>query len=595
MIRTDFMFFALIVSCHVSTASAFENSDANPLLDILSAEDDRMVDRSAELTAIRTRGRDRVWWQSGFVKGTDQWLTYDEAVALSVSDEKRQRYETERAAAGESGEEQLRLASWCGRNGLPERERAHLLVALKIDPRLQNERLMRRAGFEPVLGHWMSNEQLDRLGIESDRIDSSLKSWQTKLSRIGRQLRGTKNVQRKALNELAEISDPKAVAAIDLVLGRSPHLETARAAIRTLGQIDSYESSQVLAKRAISSDSPTIRREATECLANRRFEDFVPPMIALMATETTATVSPFRRISRVLTSELVAVFRLERNTSSQTQIASSRFRLVPRVVSSSSAGPNGRRLYPLSLRLQGPMYDIDAQVHRTKRTVDEVNEKTVELNGRIGSVLGSVTGLDSSAKPEIWWQWWNKVLDVDAPPRTVVEVDEGDTRFELPVHRRHSCFAAGTQVWTETGLRAIESIKVGDRVLSKSVESGELAFRPVLRTTIREAKPLVVIQSAEDELKVTGGHRFWQSGYGWVIARDLTAISRLHTVTGNNFVRDVRPGPSEQTYNLVVEGSHTYFVGKAGMLVQDLLLTPPTNMVVPGFTRFEMQSLATAE
>jgi hypothetical protein len=136
---------------------------------------------------------------------------------------------------------------------------------------------------------------------------------------------------------------------------------------------------------------------------------------------------------------------------------------------------------------------------------------------------------------------------------------------------------------------------VGDRVLSKNVESGELAFRPVLKTTVRKAKPLVVVRSTNEDIKATGGHQFWQSGHGWVKARDLAALSRMHTVTGNVFVDAVQPGPTEQTFNLVVEDSHTYFVGKAGLLVQDLLLTPPTNMVVPGLTRFELQNRVTAK
>ena len=235
MIRIALMSL-LVVSCHVVASSASDDKDDRVLLDVLSSEEDRMVDRAAELAPIRNRGLDRAWWQSGFVKGEDQWLTYDEAVVMAGRDGSLLQYETERSEAGDSAEEQLRLASWCGRNGLPDQERAHLLTALTADPRLQNERLLRRAGFEPVLGGWMSKEQLERLKVESDRIDDSLNHWQSKLSRMDRQLRGGKASQQKALGELNEISDPKAVAAIDLVLGRSTRLDTVRAAVQTLGQ-----------------------------------------------------------------------------------------------------------------------------------------------------------------------------------------------------------------------------------------------------------------------------------------------------------------------------------------------------------------------
>ena len=38
-------------------------------------------------------------------------------------------------------------------------------------------------------------------------------------------------------------------------------------------------------------------------------------------------------------------------------------------------------------------------------------------------------------------------------------------------------------VWTLTGKRAIEKIKIGDSVLAQDVESGELAYKPVLGVT----------------------------------------------------------------------------------------------------------------
>ena len=50
-----------------------------------------------------------------------------------------------------------------------------------------------------------------------------------------------------------------------------------------------------------------------------------------------------------------------------------------------------------------------------------------------------------------------------------------------------SCFAPGTKVWTMTGRRPIEGIKIGDCVLAQDVESGELAYKPVLGVTIRPA------------------------------------------------------------------------------------------------------------
>ncbi|MGZ0174857.1 MAG: polymorphic toxin-type HINT domain-containing protein, partial [Planctomycetales bacterium] len=469
-----------------SSVVAFDDGDENALRHILAVEKDRFVERNAELAPVRNRGLDSAWWQSGFVAGDDQWLSYDEAVAARKQSGIRRLYEEERSAAGDSAEGQLRLASWCGRNGLPDRERVHLLVALETDPQLQNERLLKRAGFERVLGGWMSKERLGRIEAEADRIDESLDHWRTRLLRIERQLRGSKSAQRKVLSQLEEISDPKAVAAIDLVLGRSLHLEITRAAMRTLAQIDGFEASQVLAKYAVFSDNPTVRREATGHLDGRRYEDFVPGMISLMATEVRATLSStsYRPGEFLLNSEIAMYLKLQRETDDQIQVSYTRFRLIPRIVGVISLGLPGYGLIRVGL---------PAQFHATKRRVDEVNEVTTELNGRVGQVLSSLIGRGPKGNPHYWWKWWNAERDVEAADKSVVEVSEEGTALEEPFLLRMSCFAAGTPVWTENGLKPIESIRIGDRVLSKNVESGELAFRTVLKTTVRKAKPLVVI------------------------------------------------------------------------------------------------------
>ncbi|MFT5095029.1 MAG: hypothetical protein ACI93T_003874, partial [Porticoccaceae bacterium] len=551
----------LILICFLTASSvvAFDDGADSSLRHILAVEKDRFVERNAELAPVRNRGLDSAWWQSGFVAGDDRWLTYDEAVATTKRSEMHRLYEVERAATVDSPEDHIRLASWCRRNGLLDQERAHLIEALMAKPELQTERLLKRAGFERALGGWMSKEQRNRLEDEVARIDDSLNHWRQKLVRINRQLAGSMGSQRKALSELKDIIDPRAVGAVDLVLGRSPRLSTARAAMQTLGQIDSYEASQVLAKFAVFSDIPTIRREATQQLSGRRYEDFVPGMISLMATETQATFTPYRIAPSMYHREIVVDLKLQRETDDQIQVSHGRLRLISEITRVLRF-TGQRKLVPHN-PASFSAFTFDTQIHSAKRRIDELNEVTAEINNRIVPVLASLSGRNTNPNPNYWWNWWNEERDVDAAPREVVEVNEEDTiiRDTYTLHRV-SCFAAGTPAWTETGLKPIESIRIGERVLSKNVETGELAFRTVLKTTVRKAKPLVVIRSDGEEIKATGGHQFWQSGQGWVKARDLEAFGRLHTVTGNVFVNDVQPGPTEQTYNLVVEDSHTYFV-----------------------------------
>jgi hypothetical protein len=146
-----------------------------------------------------------------------------------------------------------------------------------------------------------------------------------------------------------------------------------------------------------------------------------------------------------------------------------------------------------------------------------------------------------------------------------------------------SCFAKGTPVWTQQGPRPIDSIRVGDLVLSQNVESGELAYKPVIATTLRPPAPIVRIEAGENvRIDATGGHRFWVSGEGWVRARQLKSGQPLHSTDGTTLVSQVSEQPNAPAYNLVVADFHTYFVSQAKLLCQDNLLPKPTTVLVPG-------------
>ena len=53
--------------------------------------------------------------------------------------------------------------------------------------------------------------------------------------------------------------------------------------------------------------------------------------------------------------------------------------------------------------------------------------------------------------------------------------------FGAPIGmQRMSCFGAGTMVRTLTGSEPIESLKLGDQVLTQSIKTGALAYKPIL-------------------------------------------------------------------------------------------------------------------
>jgi hypothetical protein len=83
------------------------------------------------------------------------------------------------------------------------------------------------------------------------------------------------------------------------------------------------------------------------------------------------------------------------------------------------------------------------------------------------------------------------------------------------------CFAAGTLVHTKEGLRPIETVKVGDWVLSKHESGeGEREYKQVTQTFVHEDRlvSIALIRKGADgyeQLAVTPEHPFWVQGKGW--------------------------------------------------------------------------------
>jgi hypothetical protein len=158
---------------------------------------------------------------------------------------------------------------------------------------------------------------------------------------------------------------------------------------------------------------------------------------------------------------------------------------------------------------------------------------------------------------------------------------------------RGVCFTAGTLVWTQTGRKPIEEVQAGDWVCSKDERTGAVSYQRVKRTFRRVSEKIVMVKAGKETIQTTPEHPFWVAGKGWVAAKELAKGDRLITpdekvaVVGEARVEAVR-GPPAAVYNLEVENTHTYFVGRSGVWVHnacskpDFIVTPngtamPTN------------------
>ena len=83
-------------------------------------------------------------------------------------------------------------------------------------------------------------------------------------------------------------------------------------------------------------------------------------------------------------------------------------------------------------------------------------------------------------------------------------------------------------VSTEDGLKPIEEVKVGDKVLAYDEETGEQAYKKVVRLFRNETYEWYHIFVNDEEIVCTGGHPFYSTKYDkFVAAKDLETDDKL--------------------------------------------------------------------
>jgi hypothetical protein len=143
------------------------------------------------------------------------------------------------------------------------------------------------------------------------------------------------------------------------------------------------------------------------------------------------------------------------------------------------------------------------------------------------------------------------------------------------------CFVAGTPVETESGLKPIEKVEVGDLILSRDEKTGERSFKKAVATYETPDQRIIEIQFESEDggtetIGATAEHPFWVKARGWVGAGDLLPGDEVFTsqggwikVSGSTWL-----SKRQTVYNLEVEDYHTYFVGESGAWVHNMCMMP---------------------
>lgn len=550
-----------------------------------------VLEQSPDLAAAR--------WLAGYVAAGKGWVPFEQIATQSADDATLREYHRRRGTKDLKADEHLELANWCEKQRLRDQARAHLFAIVAEHP--QRADLWQRLGYKLVDDRWMTAEEERELEQRWQQRDRDLKHWRPKAANLAKRLADPNPaVQAIARQELMEIKDIAALPALEKALTATPEL--ALEFVRWAKGIWCIETTLALARQAIVSAAEPVRAQFVAALRDRPLDDYAPAVLNMMSTPYESGQTVFVAPSKLppvvnpwsnpyQAGQVVAIRQFCRETRDSIQLTTVRTigiaRTSPETITRSVAFPSinsvgsdqrvAREQNDQARSLADQAADQEQRLLAANQWIDSVNQ-------RVDYVLANVTGLPQTETVQSWWNWYEGHTATESVgPKGVVEVSEVDA---LPVSdiriRQVSCLPAGTPVFTQLGPRPIESLKVGDRVLSKDIDSGELAFRSVLKTTVRSPQPLVKLHSERETLQATRGHHFFVSGRGWVMARDLKPGDRFHGVHGTVTLTDVSAGDTVAVYNLVVERANTYFVGNALILSHDVTPPSPTNVKVPG-------------
>ncbi|MBO5382959.1 MAG: hypothetical protein J6A30_01530 [Ruminococcus sp.] len=122
-------------------------------------------------------------------------------------------------------------------------------------------------------------------------------------------------------------------------------------------------------------------------------------------------------------------------------------------------------------------------------------------------------------------------------------------------------------------MAAIETIKVGDLVLSTDPDTLKTEYKPVLETYIRKIDRLVHLIISGEEINATADYPFYVQGKGFINAGNLLVDDTLVSVNGEDLSVDdcyIEECDFPTTvYNFQVEDYHTYFVSQSAVWVHN--------------------------
>ncbi len=453
------------------------------------------------------------------------------------------------------------------------------MFALHSTPKkAQADRIIKKLNLVRFRNTIVPAAQLELMKAHASEVRTNLRKWQPRLLAIRQDLLSVGAArQKRALDRLGAISDPAAIGAMMAVFAKcdAEHVKTV---VQTIAAIPGQTSTDALVRYAVYSDHGLVRRTAAEALRPRPLFSYAPTLIDALQSPVDVQFETFYVNGQFR--HKLALY--QEGPAMDHSISSSGGVSLEITVTDH---PRSGRPTDVSINM---VPDQAAAIDEYRADYEfAANTTRAQLNERIAFALSIATGEVRDSQPRQWWDWWYDYNEIYQSPTRPVSEQTVDTTPPVGfryVTRSVSCFPAGTLVQTVTGPLPIDKVQPGESVLAQNVDTGELAFRPVMATTIRPPSPLIEIRTARETIQATRGHPFWVCGIGWQMAKELRAVQWLHTTSGPVQIEEARQQGEAECFNLVVADFSSYFVGASRILVHDNELRHVTTATVPGLT-----------
>jgi hypothetical protein len=540
--------------------------------------------------AVRTNpGNQLARWRSGQLRVDGQWTTVEEAQRRASGDPRQAQYRQLCMAASETADDQLALAKWCRKYRLNDEARFHWANVLKADP--NDKDALRALDLRWYRGKLLSVPEIARLknspsAREREHYEASLTKWRKALA-------GKANVSWKdVLAEIQSVNSVEAIASIEELLwhpelptsggstgGKTePRQDVSLVFVAALKKMSEQPATEALVRQAVFSQFAEIRTQTIDELKKRPLYDYVPMLLDGLELP----VQSSYHVEASSDGKVHYVHTLRRPGATadyeevHTIVSEPYWPFALLQPSDPMHGTGLRNLIAFKSVME--KQNLELRAANVEAQVANANSVTAERDGRIVEVLSKTTGQKFGNEPRKWWDYWQNQNEYYVSPEHPVyqQYHNSNEKYCL------SCFVKGTPIWTKTGRRPVESLEVGDLVLSQNVDTGELKYEPVIRRTVRPPSQILKVSTDGDKILATKGHPFWVAGVGWRMAKELGDGAVLCGLTRATRVRSIEPAGEAEAYNLVVANLNTYFVGESGILVHDNTPRRPTRTTVPG-------------